>query len=102
MDWRIIGVLAFCLAGCATNYQSRGWSGGYSETQLDENMFMVSFQGNGYTAMDRAIDFTLLRSAALTLENGYNYFATIEANSSTSNSTYTTPITTLLPLMPYP
>lgn len=38
-------------------------------------------------------DFTLLRSAELTIENGFQYFAVIDANSYTSNSTYTTPTT---------
>jgi hypothetical protein len=86
-------VVALLIQGCATTYQSSGFSGGYSETQLDENVFNVSFRGNGYTGRERVADFTLLRSAELTLEHGYNYFAVIDANSYTSNSTYTTPTT---------
>ena len=88
----IILVLAF-LQGCATGYQSNGFSGGYSETQLDENVFKVTFRGNGYTSRERASDFTLLRSAELTLQAGYKYFSIVDANSYTSNSTYTTPTT---------
>lgn len=86
----LILVVAF-LQGCATTYQSSGFSGGYLETQLDENVFKVTFRGNGYTSRERASDFTLLRSAELTLQSGYKYFAVIDANSYTSNSTYTTP-----------
>ncbi len=86
-------VVVFLSQGCATSYQSSGFSGGYSETQLDENVFNVSFRGNGYTGRERVADFTLLRSAELTLENGYQYFAIINANSHTSNSAYTTPTT---------
>ena len=85
-------VMAF-LQGCATTYQGSGFSGGYSETQLDENVFKVTFRGNGYTSRERASDFALLRSAELTLQSGYKYFAVIDANSYTSNSTYTTPTT---------
>jgi hypothetical protein len=84
---------ALILQGCATSYQKTGFSGGYSETQLDENVFTVSFRGNGYTGRERVADFTLLRSAELTLEKGYQYFAIIDENSYTSNSTYTTPTT---------
>lgn len=81
------------LQGCATSYQQSGFSGGYSETQLDENVFNVSFRGNGYTRRERVSDFTLLRSAELALEIGFHYFAVIDTNSYTSNSTYTTPTT---------
>ncbi|MCW8933437.1 MAG: hypothetical protein OQK98_01815 [Gammaproteobacteria bacterium] len=86
-------IIAVLLQGCATSYQKTGFSGGYSETQLDENVFKVSFRGNGYTGRERVADFTLLRSSELTLKNGYKYFAVIDANSYTSNSIYTTPTT---------
>ncbi|WP_351079224.1 hypothetical protein [Shewanella sp. CAL98-MNA-CIBAN-0140] len=81
------------LSGCSTSYQSNGFSGGYSETQLDDNVFKVSFRGNGYTRRERVSDFTLLRSAQLAVENGYKYFLVVDSNSYTSNSTYTTPTT---------
>ena len=35
------------LAGCATAYQPEGLTGGFDETQLDRNVFRVSFKGNG-------------------------------------------------------
>lgn len=89
----IVAIAALLLQACATSYQKSGFSGGYSETQLDENVFNVSFRGNGYTRRERVADFTLLRSAELTLDNGFQYFAIIDANSYTSNSTYTTPTT---------
>ncbi len=88
-----ITIATLILQGCATTYQKTGFTGGYSETQLDENVFTVSFRGNGYTGRERVADFTLLRSAELTIENGFQYFAIIDANSYTSNSTYTTPTT---------
>ena len=91
-----ITVAVLILQGCSTSYQKDGFfslTGGYSETQLDKNVFNVSFSGNGFTSQERTTNLTLLRSAELTLENGYQYFAIIEANSYTSNSTYTTPET---------
>ena len=89
----LIMLVTIFIQGCATAYQRTGFTGGYSETQLDENVFKVSFRGNAYTGRERVSDFTLLRSAELTLENGYKYFVIIDANSYTSNSTYTTPTT---------
>lgn len=70
------------LYGCATRYQADGFTGGFSETQLDRNVFRVSFEGNGFTKVERAQDFALLRSAELTLKNGYTHFAIMDANAS--------------------
>ncbi|HHX8443389.1 TPA: CC0125/CC1285 family lipoprotein [Vibrio diabolicus] len=81
------------LGGCATAYQNQGFTGGYSETQLDENVFVVNFEGNGYTSKKRASAFTMLRSAELTVNNGYEFFAIIDNDRYTTNSTYTTPAT---------
>ena len=79
------------LSGCSTSYQSKSFSGGYLETQLDENVYKVYFHGNRHTGIERVADFTLLRSAQLTLEKGYKYFLVVDTDSYTSNSTYTTP-----------
>ncbi len=84
-------ILSALLMGCATAYQSDGFSGGYSETQLGENIFQVSFSGNGYTRGERASNFALLRSAEVTTENGFRYFIIVEAGKDASLATYTTP-----------
>lgn len=89
----IISLIAIFIQSCSTPYKGSGFRGGYSETQLDENVFKVSFRGNGYTGRERVSAFTLLRCAELALENGYKYFVIIDANSYTSNSIYTTPTT---------
>lgn len=89
MVLRLMVLATFC--GCATPYQSKGLSGGFSEIQLDRNVFQVNFRGNGYTSFERAADFTLLRSAELTLQNGYSYFIIVERAERTSVSSYTTP-----------
>lgn len=67
--------LAVCLSACATTYQQDGFGGGFSETQLDENVWHVTIRSNVFTSELRAQDFALLRSAELTLQNGYTYFA---------------------------
>lgn len=85
-----IAIIALFVQGC-TPYQKTGLTGGYSETQLDENVFKVAFRGNAYTNRERVADFTLLRSAELTLENGFNYFVIIDANSYSKHGTVTTP-----------
>jgi hypothetical protein len=79
------------LTACATAYQPEGFSGGFTETQLDKNVFRVSFRGNGYTRADRAEEMVLLRSAELTLKNGFTHFAIVDGRSRTDYSAFTTP-----------
>ncbi|MDP3290752.1 MAG: hypothetical protein Q8M43_01845 [Sulfuricurvum sp.] len=92
---RVIAILLVILflGGCATAYQPQSFSGGFSETQLDTNVFTITFKGNGYTGRDKANDFALLRSAELALEHGFKYFAIVDAQQYSKNSTYTTPTT---------
>lgn len=83
------------LAGCATTYQPSSFSGGFSETRLDQNVFRVSFKGNGYTDPQRAEDFALLRSAELALKHGFTHFALMSTRSDKNVSSFTTPTQTI-------
>ncbi len=84
-------VLLTLLTSCATAYQKTGISGGFSETQLGENVWKVTFRGNGYTREERASDLALLRCADLTLKNGFSYFALADTKASNETSAYKTP-----------
>ena len=90
-----VGAVLFSLlllGGCATPYQQSGFRGGYSETQLDNNVFKVSFNGNSSTSGERVSDFVLLRCAELALNHGYKYFVIVDSKNYSSYGTYTTPI----------
>ncbi|MCP4746323.1 MAG: hypothetical protein GY874_09315 [Desulfobacteraceae bacterium] len=87
----LLALLALILFGCATPYQKSGFEGGYSEAQLGENLFQVSFRGNGYTGLERITDFTLLRSAEVTLKNGFKYFVIVESDRKSKDYTRKTP-----------
>lgn len=84
--------IAFLIAGCATGYQAQSFSGGFSETQLDKNVFRVTFKGNGYTQSERVEDFALLRSAELTLKNGFSHFAIVDGRQGAEYGVMTTPM----------
>lgn len=90
---KYIAVLLFLLnlGGCATNYQAQSFSGGFTETQLDKNVFRITFKGNGYTRSERVEDFALLRSAEITLQNGFSHFAIVDSRQSTDYGVITTP-----------
>ncbi len=88
-------VLLLCLGlvGCATGYARRGFTGGYSDMKLQDDIFRVAFSGNAYIGRGRVEDYTLLRCAEVSLENGYKYFIIIDEKSETSAGSYTTPVT---------
>ncbi len=87
----IVIIAAAMLSGCATTYQKQSFTGGYSETQLGENIFQVSFKGNRYTSRERVSDFTLLRSAEIAIENGFRYFVVVDSEKYSKIGTLTTP-----------
>ncbi len=88
-----IVMVAVALSGCATTYHAKSFTGGYSETRLREDVFQVSFSGNASTSRERAADFSLLRSAELTLENGFRYFVVVDSEKYSKLGTHTTPST---------
>ena len=85
--------IALLLFGCSTPYQQTGFTGGFSETQLDVNAWTVTFKGNGYTDREKVTDFNLLRCSELCLENGYKYFVIVEGREYSKEGSYTTPTT---------
>lgn len=83
-----LGLLTGCWA--YHSYQEYDGSWGYSDTQLTENVFRVSFIGYGETKSEVA-DFALLRAAEVCLENNFKYFVIKEADN------YTEPDNLLIP-----
>lgn len=83
--------IALLLAACASTYKPNGLAGGFSETQLDTNVFRVSFHGNGYTHRDRAEELALLRSADVTLKSGFTHFIIVAESDGTRGAVMTMP-----------
>ncbi|MEW5944264.1 MAG: hypothetical protein AB1710_10530 [Pseudomonadota bacterium] len=94
--FKVIAAVAvsIALAGCATPYQKRGLTGGFSETQLAENVWRVSFIGNDHTSTTSAQDMALLRCAELTKEKGYKYFGLLGGETDKNVQLFSTPTTT--------
>ena len=84
-------IFLLLLTGCATRYQANSFfsvTGGYSEIKTNEDSFIVSFRGNGFTSGERALRFALLRASELSLEKGYPYFCVSFANDNTRSYSY--------------
>jgi hypothetical protein len=94
LPWDLVFAELLCigvLGGCATTYQKQSFTGGFDETQLQPDVYRVTFKGNGYTSSERAADLALLRCAELTMQSGFSYFAVVEAKDGFKRSSFTTP-----------
>src|SRR5215469_6355182 len=74
----LAGAAAF-LTACASEPAyfgplSQGHSTGYTDQQIDQNRFRVTYQGNSATPRETVEDFLVLRSAQIAVQAGYPYF----------------------------
>lgn len=84
---RAIFIFALIVASaCATSYHSSGFTGGYNETQLGDDTFQIFFAGNGYTSVERATDFAMLRSSEVARDHGFSFFVVHEREQSSTVS----------------
>lgn len=79
----LIIALALTLVACATTYQPKGLSGGYSEIQLDPTTVRVTFEGNGYSTRSTVESYLIYRAAEVTVERGFDWFTVHEREGET-------------------
>jgi len=80
--------MALVVCGCATPYRPSNGSTGYSDLQLAPDEFTIAFQGNGHNSSEQVSDFALLRSAEVSLQQGYPYFAVVNITNTSSARPY--------------
>jgi hypothetical protein len=86
-----LAIVCLALAGCATEYQPQGFTGGYSDFLTAPDEAVIAFHGNGFTSGERAAQMAALRCAEVTLEHGYRYFVLVAVSDVSSNASFTTP-----------
>jgi len=69
------------LLSCAVTYRPMNASGGYSEKQINENTFEVTFEGNQYNDLDEVRTYLTYRCAELTVQQGLSHFLIIQDES---------------------
>ncbi|MFO0457560.1 MAG: CC0125/CC1285 family lipoprotein [Alphaproteobacteria bacterium] len=64
------------LASCTspTPYQASGIRGGYSEEQLERDVYRIEADGNMYTSPERLKNILLVRASELSIQNNYKGF----------------------------
>jgi hypothetical protein len=82
---------ALLLAACQTPaaYQPRtpGSSTGYTDEQLAQNRWRVTFAGNSSTRRETVESYLLLRAAEVALKSGYHWFV-FDARDTAAQTTY--------------
>ncbi len=83
-------LLAVSLISCATPYGKAGVfggyaHGGYNDVRVNGNTATISFNANSFTQPDQVQRFMLYRAAAVTIENGYDYFVVVSSSTSRTN-----------------
>jgi hypothetical protein len=79
------------LASCATSYQPRSFTGGFSDYMTAPDEAIIMFNGTGFTGGERVLSMTALRCSEVTLGHGYRYFVATEVVDMSSQSSFTTP-----------
>jgi hypothetical protein len=74
--------LLLLLNACATPLQSDNYAERIATTRLDDNRFLVDYRGGASNTDTETVDLTLLRSAEIALQHGFNYFIIIAATDS--------------------
>ena len=78
-------LLLLLLGACAKPLQPDNYPEQISSTRLDTNSFQVAYPGSSSGADEKTVDLTLLRSAEVALDNGFNYFIIVN-NSESDNA----------------
>jgi hypothetical protein len=91
----VAGGLAVSACMTATPYRPATGSGtmrtGYSDQQIENNRFRVSFAGNSITSRETVERYLLFRAAELTVQNGDDYFVLADRDTEKKTRTYATP-----------
>ena len=75
----IAAAALLALGACATStpYQPAvGTRYGYDQERIDSNRYRVTFAGNSVTSREQVESYLLSRAAELTVQDGYDWFAT--------------------------
>ena len=70
----LLAAAALLLAACATPYTESSILGGFDAKELREDVYRISFGGNGYTSTETVQTYWLYKCADLALEKGYYGF----------------------------
>ncbi len=71
---KLLSLILMASAACMTPYQERGFRGGYSDTELGPNRFIVSFKGNGNTSLGDVYQMANRRAQEICVQHFFSTF----------------------------
>jgi len=95
--YALVAALALGLAACetATPYQplqkGAAVSGGFSDQRLENDRVRVAFQGNTLTSRETVETYLLYRAAEVTVQQGFDWFETVDRHTDQDRRTYIEP-----------
>jgi len=84
---------ALVVTGCATGYQTDGFTGGQMPKWRSTNVLEIEASGNGYTSSSKLDKMALLRAAETAIEANYRYFIEVGSEDTGKSSTVSMPST---------
>ena len=83
-------LITILFSGCSSYQQKSSLfnKSGFSEERMGNNVFRVTYEGNEENSDEEVSDFNLLRSAEITLENGFKYFVILKTTDSASDESF--------------
>jgi len=88
ISFTLMLILAGCAIGRSYHNSDNMWKLGYSDTQLNERVYRVSYAGYSIPQSE-CDDLAIMRASEITKEKGYKYFRILtEQQSSQSQSFY--------------
>ena len=84
-------IFLFVLSSCATP-NTPVYYGNFSEAQLGENEFEVSFLIKSSSVTRRELDYNLLHSAEVAMEKGFRYFSIVDTEADIKVKAYHEPM----------
>ncbi len=79
------------VSSCATPYELLDHHYGYSERRVTNDVYEVTFLGNGNSSYERVLDFAMLRAAEIALSHHAKSFALLDAVNLGSAQAYLSP-----------
>lgn len=77
----VAGVFVLTLASCnnskAVAYQKDNGTGGYTEEKVNNDTYIITFDGNEFNKKNKTFDYALLRAAEIGERNNFDYFAVL-------------------------
>jgi hypothetical protein len=84
-------IASLFVSSCATPYQPLDHRYGYSEQPVGNDVYEVSFLGNGHCSDERALDFAMLRAAEIAISRQAKSFTLLDVVNLSSARPYQTP-----------